>query len=110
MKQKIFLKKSSRLGKTASSSASSLFSFRNVFKFVIIILFWVAFIPLLWHQKTKNAEDKPPNAKVVKEVPKSPAPAAPGESSSAAPETAPAELVVKVPPVAAPVVSLPPVP
>ncbi len=99
MKQKIFLRKGSRLGKTPSSSASSLFSFRNVFKFVVIILFWVAFIPLLWHQKTKNTEDKPTNAKVVKEVPKSPVPAAGGENSSPPPETPPVEPAVTVPPV-----------
>jgi cell division septation protein DedD len=102
MKQKIFLRKGSRLGKTPSSSASSLFSFRNVFKFVVIILFWVAFIPLLWHQKTRNTEDKPTNTKVVKEVPKSPLPAAGGENSSSPPETPPVEPAVTAPPVVPP--------
>jgi hypothetical protein len=97
MKQKIFLKKGSRMGKTSSTSGSSLFSFRNVFKFVVIILFWAAFIPLLWHQKTKNTEDKPTNAKVVKEVPKSPPPVASGESSSTPPGTPAVEPKVTVP-------------
>jgi cell division septation protein DedD len=96
MKQKIFLKKGSRVGKTSSTSGSSLFSFRNVFKFVVIILFWAAFIPLLWHQKTKNAEDKATGAKVVKEVPKSPQPAASGESSTP-PAASPVQPAVTVP-------------
>lgn len=88
MKEKIFLKKSSRNGKSPSSP-SSFFQIRNLLKFGIILLFWIAFIPLLWHQKTKNADDKSTNAKVVKEIPKSSAPASNVDSGAAPKETAP---------------------
>jgi hypothetical protein len=90
MREKIFLKKSSRPSK---STPSSFFQFRNLFKFGIILLFWIAFIPLLWHQKTKNAEDKTAPAKVMKEMPKSPVPA-----SSVEGEAQPREAVPPAPP------------
>ncbi len=88
MKEKIYLKKSSRAGKSPSSS-SSFFQFRNLFKFGIILLFWIAFIPLLWHQKTKNADDKTSTAKVVKEIPKSTPAASNVDSVGAQRESAP---------------------
>jgi hypothetical protein len=89
MKEKIFLKKNSRNGKSPSSP-SSFFQIRNLLKFGIILLFWIAFIPLLWHQKTKNADDKSTNAKVVKEIPKSSVPASNVDSGAPPKETAPA--------------------
>jgi hypothetical protein len=91
MKEKIFLKKSSRPGK---SLPTSFFQFRNLFKFGIILLFWIAFIPLLWHQKTKNADDKVAPAKVMKEMPKGHAPASNVEGGAQ-----PGEAVPQVPPV-----------
>jgi hypothetical protein len=93
MKEKIFLKRGPRVGKAPSSSSSSLFQFRNLVKFGIILLFWIAFIPLLWHQKTKNTEDKS-TAKVVKEIPKTQAPAASVEEKAVPRETLPTAPVV----------------
>lgn len=93
MKEKIFLKRGPRVGKAPSSSSSSLFHFRNLVKFGIILLFWIAFIPLLWHHKTKSTEDKS-TAKVVKEIPKTQAPAASVEDKTIPRETLPTSPVV----------------
>jgi hypothetical protein len=85
MKEKIFLKKSSQ-GAKGPSMPSSFLRFGTVLKFGIVLLVWIAIIPLLWHQKTKTVDDKGAGGKnvVVKEIPKAP-PASPSVEQTAPP-------------------------
>jgi hypothetical protein len=99
MREKIFLKKGSRTNKSPSSP-SSFFQFRNLFKFGIILLFWIAFIPLLWHQKNKSADDKSTPPKVVKEIPKTSVPAGNADGGAPARDTGSAASPVGDKPVA----------
>jgi cell division septation protein DedD len=85
MKEKIYLKKSSQ-GAKGPSAPSSFLRFGTLLKFGIVLLVWIAIIPLLWHQKTKTADDKGAGGKnvVVKEIPKAP-PASPSAEQNSPP-------------------------